>query len=123
MEEILSRVPNVNLIPPLDYLSTVHLMKKSTLILTDSGGIQEEAPSLGVPVLVMRETTERPEAIEAGVAKLVGTSRQRIVDEATHLLRNPSDYAAMATKKNPYGDGKAAQRIVSFLIDRPHEAD
>jgi len=123
VEEILSRIPHVNLIPPLDYLSTVHLMKKSTLILTDSGGIQEEAPSLGVPVLVMRETTERPEAIDAGVAKLVGTSRQRIFDEATHLLRNPSDYSAMATKKNPYGDGKAAQKIVSFLIDRPREAD
>jgi len=117
VKEILSRAPYVSLIRPLDYLSMVHLMKSSFLILTDSGGIQEEAPSLGVPVLVMRETTERPEAIEAGVSKLVGTVRRRIVREAARLLENSAEYASMATKKNPYGDGKAAQRIVSYLVE------
>jgi UDP-N-acetylglucosamine 2-epimerase (non-hydrolysing) len=117
VKEILSRAPYVSLIRPLDYLSMVHLMKSSFLILTDSGGIQEEAPSLGVPVLVMRETTERPEAIEAGVSKLVGTARRRIVREAARLLENSAEYASMATKKNPYGDGKAAQRIVSYLVE------
>jgi len=117
VKEILTGVPHVNLIRPLDYLSMVHLMKSSSLILTDSGGIQEEAPSLGVPVLVMRETSERPEAIEAGVCRLVGTDRRRIVEIATRLLQDPAEYESMATKKNPYGDGKAAQRIVSYLVE------
>ncbi len=117
--EILQGVPYVSLIPPLDYLSMVHLMKNSLLILTDSGGIQEEAPSLGVPVLVMRETSERPEAVEMGVTRLVGTSRRRIVEETARLLQDPEEYASMATKKNPYGDGKAAQRIVSYLVEHP----
>jgi UDP-N-acetylglucosamine 2-epimerase len=115
VKEILSNLPNVSLIEPLDYLSMVHLMKRSVLILTDSGGIQEEAPSLRVPVLVMRNTTERPEGIEAGVARLVGTNRSRIVEEAARLLRDPVARGAMVTEANPYGDGKAASRIVSFL--------
>jgi len=116
--EILSGIPNVSLIEPLDYLSLVHLMKRSTLILTDSGGIQEEAPSLGVPVLVMRDTTERPEGVEAGVARLVGAQRDRIFAEAKHLLQDPVAHAAMATRANPYGDGRAASRIVSALLER-----
>lgn len=116
--EVLGSLSNVSLIEPLDYLSMVNIMKRSTLILTDSGGIQEEAPTFGVPVLVMRDTTERPEAQEAGVARLVGTDRQRIVEETRRLLRNPSEYDAMATRKNPFGDGKAASRIVSYLIER-----
>ena len=121
VREILGGLSNVSLIEPLDYLSMVNIMKLSTLILTDSGGIQEEAPSFGVPVLVMREATERQEAEEAGVARLVGTNRQRIVEETARLLRNPSEYSAMATKKNPFGDGKAASRIVSYLIEHAKE--
>ncbi|HEV2405328.1 MAG TPA: UDP-N-acetylglucosamine 2-epimerase (non-hydrolyzing) [Ktedonobacterales bacterium] len=116
--EILSDTPNVTLMEPLDYDSLVHLMQRSVLILTDSGGIQEEAPSLGVPVLVMRETTERPEGIEAGVVKLVGTSRERIVAEARALLSDPAAHAAMATRANPYGDGHAAERIVAAILER-----
>jgi UDP-N-acetylglucosamine 2-epimerase len=122
--EILRGIPNVHLIEPLDYLSLVHLMKQSTLILTDSGGIQEEAPSLAVPVLVMRDTTERPEAIEAGVARLVGTRREDIVGEASRLLSDQAAHAAMATGASPYGDGKAAQRIVATLLQgRPQTSD
>ena len=116
VRQILSKVPEVHLLPPLDYITMAHLMKKSTLILTDSGGIQEEAPSLGVPVLVMREKTERPEAVEAGVARIVGTQRERIVRASCLLLENRSEYASMSSKTNPYGDGKAAQRIASFLL-------
>jgi UDP-N-acetylglucosamine 2-epimerase (non-hydrolysing) len=116
--DILSETPNVVLIEPLDYFSLVQLMKRSALILTDSGGIQEEGPSLGVPVLVMRETTERPEGIEAGVVKLVGTDRERIVCEAIRLLSDPAAHAAMATRANPYGDGHAAERIVAALQER-----
>lgn len=115
--EILSTMSNVSLIKPLDYLSMVHLMKRATLILTDSGGIQEEAPGLGVPVLVMRDTTERSEGVEAGVVKLVGTQRPRIVEEAERLLRDPTAHSAMANGVNPYGDGKAAARIVSVLLE------
>jgi UDP-N-acetylglucosamine 2-epimerase (non-hydrolysing) len=117
VEQILSNVPNVNLIDPLDYVSMVQLMKRSRLILTDSGGIQEEAPSLGIPVLVMREKTERSEIIDAGVARLVGRSTQRIVQETLHLLDDPETYSAMAKRVNIYGDGKAAARIVSFLLE------
>ncbi len=116
--EILAGLSNIHLIEPLDYLSLVHLMKRSTIILTDSGGIQEEAPGLGIPVLVMRETTERPEGVDAGVVKLVGTARETIVREATLLLRDPAAHAAMVTGVNPYGDGKAAERIVHALLDR-----
>lgn len=119
VNDILRGTPNVHLLEPLDYLSLVHLMKHATLILTDSGGIQEEAPSLRVPVLVMRDTTERPEAIEAGVAKLVGTQRERIVADATLLLTDPVAHAAMATGASPYGDGSAARRIVRVLLRDP----
>lgn len=114
--EILSGLANVRLIEPLDYQSLVQLMKQSELILTDSGGIQEEAPSLGVPLLVMRDTTERPEGIEAGVAKLVGTDPRTIVNEALRLINDPEQRAAMRMSVNPYGDGQAAQRIVASLI-------
>ncbi len=117
VNEILRGVPNISLFDPLDYLSLLHLMKRSALILTDSGGIQEEAPALKVPVLVMRDTTERPEGIEAGVARLVGTQRCQILLEAGRLLRNPLALAAMANGANPYGNGKAAKRIVSVLLD------
>ncbi|MCL4530722.1 MAG: UDP-N-acetylglucosamine 2-epimerase (non-hydrolyzing) [Chloroflexi bacterium] len=114
---ILKDVPHVTLLPPLDYLPLVHLMKRSTLILTDSGGIQEEAPTFGVPVLVLREVTERPEGVEAGTLKLVGTDAGRIVEEATRLLDDPSAYAAMARAANPFGDGHAAEKIVRALLD------
>jgi UDP-N-acetylglucosamine 2-epimerase (non-hydrolysing) len=110
-----SSLPNVRLIDPVDYLSFVYLMSRSYLIITDSGGVQEEAPSLGKPVLVMRETTERPEAVTAGTVKLVGTDRERIVGEASRLLDDPDAYSAMEQAHNPYGDGRAAQRIVSVL--------
>jgi UDP-N-acetylglucosamine 2-epimerase len=116
VREILSGLANVSLVEPLDYLSVVQLMKRSTLILTDSGGIQEEAPGLKVPVLVMRDTTERPEGVEAGVVRLVGTSRRRIVGEATRLLRDRAALAAMTSSVNPYGDGHAAERIVAALL-------
>lgn len=109
-----SRFPNVHLIDPVGYLPFVRLMRASRLILTDSGGIQEEAPSLGKPVLVMRETTERPEGVESGVVRLVGTDRQRIVAETTRLLDDPYAYRQMTAASNPYGDGKAARRIVEL---------
>jgi len=112
---MLSGMERVHLIEPLDYISFVHLMKASYLILTDSGGIQEEAPSLGKPVLVLRNTTERPEAVEAGAAKLVGTDPQRIVAETLRLLQDPSEYSKMANAPNPFGDGKASLRIVDIL--------
>lgn len=120
--EILNGQKNISLIEPLDYLPLVQLMKHTTLILTDSGGIQEEAPSLGVPVLVLRETTERPEAIEAGTARLVGANRVRIVTEASHLLDNDEAYEQMSRTVNPYGDGQAAQRIVDALINYTNES-
>lgn len=116
--DILSTVSNVSLIEPLDYFWLVQLMKRSTLILTDSGGIQEEAPSLGIPVLVMRETTERPEGMSAGVVKLVGADRGRIVAEARRLLTDHEAHAAMASPANPYGDGHAAGRIIAALRER-----
>lgn len=108
---------NVFLIAPLDYFHFVYLMKQSAIILTDSGGIQEEAPSLGKPVLVMRDTTERPEAVLAGTVKLVGAHTDRIVNGVSELLDNESEYQQMAFATNPYGDGKAAERIVDFLKD------
>ena len=103
------------LIEPQEYLPFVWLMNHAWLILTDSGGIQEEAPSLGKPVLVMRETTERPEAIDAGTVRLVGTDSQRIVDEVTRLLRDEEEYQRMSRAHNPYGDGRACERILSAL--------
>ena len=106
---------NMFFIEPLEYLSFVYLMEKSTLVLTDSGGIQEEAPGLGKPVLVMRDTTERPEALEAGTVKLVGTNYDRIVNEVSQLLDDAAYYDAMSRAVNPYGDGKACERIVNFI--------
>ena len=106
---------NIFFIEPLDYLPFVYLMEKSTLVLTDSGGIQEEAPGLGKPVLVMRDTTERPEAVEAGTVKLVGTNYNLIVSEVSKLLDDTAYYNSMAQANNPYGDGKACGRIVEFV--------
>jgi UDP-N-acetylglucosamine 2-epimerase (non-hydrolysing) len=106
------------LLDPLEYVPFVYLMSAATLILTDSGGIQEEAPSLGKPVLVLRDTTERPEAIEAGTARLVGTDAKIIVGEAERLLDDPGHYEAMSTAINPYGDGRASERIVSVINDQ-----
>ncbi len=117
VNQILGGLARVHLIEPLDYISFIHLMNKSYLILTDSGGIQEEAPSLGKPVLVMRNTTERPEVIEAGAAKLVGTDTAKIIKETQKLLDNSKEYNSMCHSTNPYGDGKAAQRIVKILIE------
>lgn len=113
--ENLSNLENLFLIEPLEYLSFVYLMEKSTFVLTDSGGIQEEAPGLGKPVLVMRETTERPEALEAGTVKLVGTNYQKIVSEVSFLIDDELYYDKMCQAVNPYGDGYACKRIVSFL--------
>ena len=115
VNRILGDTPGVHLLEPLDYLPFVHLMTEADLILTDSGGIQEEAPSLGKPVLVMRDTTERPEAAAAGTVRLVGTDRARIVSEATALLDDADAYAAMARAHNPYGDGSAAARIAGII--------
>jgi UDP-N-acetylglucosamine 2-epimerase (non-hydrolysing) len=114
---VLGGVENITLIPPLDYLSLVHLLKRSRLVLTDSGGIQEEAPGLGVPVLVMRNVTERPEGIDAGIARLVGTNPSRIISEARLLLDDERMHSAMVRAVNPYGDGKAAGRIVQGILD------
>ncbi len=114
--EILSSTPNVKLIEPLDYRAFIQAMAGAALILSDSGGVQEEAPGLGVPVLVMRETTERPEGIEAGVSKLVGTDPKNIVDEAARLLSNLDERKKMTGAMNPYGDGHAAERIADLLL-------
>lgn len=112
VNRLLKGLNNVHLIEPQDYLPFVYLMTKAHIILTDSGGIQEEAPSLGKPVLVMRDTTERPEAVEAGTVKLVGTKYKSIIDAVTNLLENQKQYEAMSHAHNPYGDGKACARIV-----------
>lgn len=113
--EDLSNLGNMFFIEPLEYLSFVYLMEKSTIVLTDSGGIQEEAPGLGKPVLVMRDTTERPEALEAGTVRLVGTNYEKIINEVTILLENQERYEEMSKAINPYGDGKACERIVNIL--------
>ncbi len=115
VKTLLGDVDNVKLIDPLPYEAFVWMMNRSKLIITDSGGVQEEAPSLGKPVLVMRETTERPEAVDAGTVILVGTDKDKIVNEALDLLKNKERYIEMSTLHNPYGDGRAAQRIVEFL--------
>ncbi len=116
---LLARQPNIHLIEPQDYLPFVHLMQRAHLILTDSGGIQEEAPSLGKPVLVLRDTTERPEAVAAGTVKLVGTDAHGIVHAVSHLLDDDAAYRAMAQAHNPYGDGAAATRIAD-IVSRLH---
>ena len=113
--ENLSDLGNMFFIEPLEYLSFVYLMEKSNIVLTDSGGIQEEAPGLGKPVLVMRDTTERPEALEAGTVKLVGTNYDKIVSEVSTLLDDEEYYSSMSKAQNPYGDGKACERIVEYL--------
>ena len=115
VNEILGDLVNVHLTDPLDYEPFVYLLKHSHIVLTDSGGIQEEAPCLGKPVLVMRDVTERPEAIEAGTARLVGATREQIVARVTELLEDEVSYKAMASAYNPYGDGKACERIISIL--------
>jgi UDP-N-acetylglucosamine 2-epimerase (non-hydrolysing) len=115
VRQVLDGVENVYLIEPLDYLPFIYLMKRSYAILTDSGGIQEEAPALGKPVLVMRDSTERPEAVAAGTVKLVGTDTDRIVAETLQLLNDPSAYRRMAVAHNPYGDGTACQQICSIF--------
>jgi len=117
VKELLSDVSNVRLIEPLQYETFLYLMSKSYFIITDSGGVQEEAPSLGKPVLVMRDTTERPEALEAGTVKLVGTNSEMIIKEAQILLDNDSEYEQMSKAHNPYGDGKACEKIVKFVKD------
>lgn len=113
---LLSGVSNITLLKPLDYLSFVHLMNRSHIVLTDSGGLQEEAPSLGKPVFVLRNTTERPEAVEVGTTRVVGTETERVVQEVGHLLDDSSAYAEMANAVNPYGDGHAAERICNALL-------
>lgn len=116
VESILAGVGNVILTEPLGYMALVHLMKKSYLVLTDSGGLQEEAPSLGKPVLVMRQITERPEGVAAGTVKIVGTEARAIVREASRLIDEPAAYQAMASKVNPYGDGTARIKIVRRIL-------
>jgi|TARA_Y100000294_G_scaffold51460_1_gene48531 UDP-N-acetylglucosamine 2-epimerase (non-hydrolysing) len=115
VKRIISNINNIHLIDPMDYLSFIKLMDACYLILTDSGGIQEEAPSLGKPVLVMRDTTERPEAVEAGTVKLVGSDKQKIVEAVNHLLNDDVKYNEMARAHNPYGDGHASERICKVL--------
>lgn len=106
---------NVKIIDPLDTVDFHNIMSKAKIILTDSGGIQEEAPSLGIPVLVMRDTTERPEGVEAGTLKLIGTQKERIIEETQHLIDNTILYDSMATSKNPYGDGNTSERIMNII--------
>jgi UDP-N-acetylglucosamine 2-epimerase (non-hydrolysing) len=115
VQKILGSQKNIHLLDPLNYLQFVRLMHRATLILTDSGGIQEEAPTLGKPVLVLRDTTERPEAVEAGTAKLVGTASETIVENVSKLLTCAQTCTAMARKVNPYGDGHACERIVKII--------
>jgi UDP-N-acetylglucosamine 2-epimerase (non-hydrolysing) len=113
----LEHLEQVHLMEPPDYVPFVHLMKQAYLILTDSGGVQEEAPSLGKPVIVLRETTERPEAVEAGSARLIGTNQENIVAEVEALLSSRSQYDRMAEVKNPYGDGSASEKIRQAIFD------
>ena len=115
VKKLLTNVDHITLLPPLDYLPLVHLMKHAKLILTDSGGIQEEAPAFGIPTLVLRDVTERPEGVDAGTLKLVGTVTRRIVEEAGRLLDDSSEYEKMAKAANPYGDGHASEKIVQAL--------
>jgi UDP-N-acetylglucosamine 2-epimerase (non-hydrolysing) len=114
--KLLESLSNIHLIEPLDYEAFVYLMSMSDIILTDSGGIQEEAPSLGKPVLVMRDTTERPEAVKSGTVKLVGADKDRIIDEVQNLLNNKEEYIKMSKAHNPYGDGKSSEKIVKYFI-------
>lgn len=116
VQQLLGNVPGITLRPPLDYLPNIQLMKRSYLVITDSGGIQEEATGLGIPALVLREVTERPEGVATGALRIVGTDRARIVAEASRLLDDSTEYARMANAENPFGDGHAAERIVASLL-------
>ena len=118
VNRLLKGVPNITLIEPQDYLPFVYLMNQAHIILTDSGGIQEEAPSLGKPVLVMRDTTERPEAVSAGTVKLVGTDVDKITASLNQLLTDEKAYEEMSFAHNPYGDGKACERIIEVLREK-----
>jgi UDP-N-acetylglucosamine 2-epimerase (non-hydrolysing) len=118
VNEILANHPNIHLIAPLDYAPFVFLMNRSQIVLTDSGGVQEEGPSLGKPVLVMRDTTERPEAVVSGTVKLVGTKTESIILEVERLIVDDKAYQLMAKATNPYGDGKAVARIVNTILER-----
>ncbi len=118
VKELLSNIPNVHLIEPLQYEQFIYMMDKSYFIITDSGGVQEEAPSLGKPVLVMRDTTERPEALDAGTVKLVGTNTQLIINEAQKLLDDTQAYDKMSKASNPYGDGHACEKIIDYLREK-----
>jgi len=115
VNQVLGHLSNIHLIEPQEYLPFVYLMRRSYLVLTDSGGIQEEAPSLGKPVLVMRDTTERPEAVRAGTVKLVGTSKEIIINEVNRLLDDNSEYQKMSKAQNPYGNGVSSKIISQFL--------
>jgi UDP-N-acetylglucosamine 2-epimerase (non-hydrolysing) len=119
VHDLLGNVPQITLRPPLDYLPNLQLMKRATLVITDSGGIQEEATGLGIPALVLREVTERPEGVETGALRIVGTDRARIVRETSLLLDDSAEYARMANARNPFGDGHAAERIVDSLLKEP----
>jgi UDP-N-acetylglucosamine 2-epimerase (non-hydrolysing) len=121
--EVLSGIPGVVLVEPIDYAHMVDAVKGSTFVLTDSGGLQEEAPCLGKPVLVMRDETERPEGLEAGTLELVGHDQDRIVNAAARLLSDETEYARMARAANPYGDGHASERIVAWLLARLRGAE
>jgi UDP-N-acetylglucosamine 2-epimerase (non-hydrolysing) len=118
VNKMLGQVPSISLIPPVNYPEFVHRMQASSIILTDSGGVQEDAPSLGKPVLVMRDTTERPEVVDSGTVELVGTSVKKICDRIFRLLDDVALYEKMAKAHNPYGDGKASQRITDFLAKK-----
>ena len=118
VNDILSDTPNIHLIEPQQYEAFIYMMEKSYFIITDSGGVQEEAPSLGKPVLVMRDTTERPEALLAGTVKLVGTDSKQIINEAQKLIDNKKAYRTMSQASNPYGNGTACQKIIDFLKDK-----
>jgi UDP-N-acetylglucosamine 2-epimerase (non-hydrolysing) len=117
VQPALDNIPNITLLPPLDYLPMVQMIKHATLVLTDSGGIQEEAPGFGVPVLVLRATTERPEGIQAGTVRLVGTETMDIIEQAQRLLEDQHEYTKMAQSANPYGDGKASERIIRAILE------
>jgi UDP-N-acetylglucosamine 2-epimerase (non-hydrolysing) len=119
VHDLLGNVPQITLRPPLDYLPNLQLMKRATLVITDSGGIQEEATGLGIPALVLREVTERPEGVETGALRIVGTDRARIVRETSLLLDDSAEYTRMANARNPFGDGHAAERIVDSLLKEP----
>jgi UDP-N-acetylglucosamine 2-epimerase (non-hydrolysing) len=116
VQRYLDGVPNIHLIEPLEYVPFVDLMRRSYLLLTDSGGIQEEGPSLGKPVIVMREKTERPEAVEAGTVRMAGADEERIISEVTRLLDDPGAREAMSRVHNPYGDGHASERIAAVSL-------